>query len=271
MLADHGATGHRIVAEEIAVALTYQGATYAVMMATPEALDDFALGFSLTEGIIRDPAEVREIDIVPRPQGIELRLTLSTARQEVFERRRRRLLGALGCGLCGIESLDAAMRPSPQVRSSLRLAASEIPLAMAALDRAQALHRLTHSVHAAGFWLPAQGLVALREDVGRHNALDKLGDALAQGGFDPSRGAILLTSRVSVEMVQKAAMLGAPVVVAISAPTALAIRTAEACGITLVCVARGESFEVFSHPARIAGFDEVDGHLEPGWDGLAKA
>ncbi|MCO6415069.1 formate dehydrogenase accessory sulfurtransferase FdhD [Siccirubricoccus sp. KC 17139] len=238
--------GARLVAEEVAVALTCGGATHAVMMATPAALEDFALGFCLTEGIVARPEELLGLTILQRPRGIELRLELEEAQLAAFRARRRRMAGALGCGLCGVESLEAALRPLPRLRTALRLAPEEVPQAVAALGEAQALHRLTHGVHAAGFWVPGRGLVAAREDVGRHNALDKLAGALARAGEDRGRGAVVLTSRVSVELVQKAATLGVPVLVAVSAPTTLAIRTAEACGMTLIACVRGARWEVFT-------------------------
>lgn len=243
----------RIVAEEVAVALAYQGTSHAVMMASPDALEDFAIGFSLTEGIIRHRSEIDDLAVIVQPHGIVLRMTLVAARQAALQQRRRRLAGPVGCGLCGLESLDEALRAVPRLSSAAMLPAAEIPRALLALSGGQSLHRLTRSMHAAGFWQPGRGLLEMREDVGRHNALDKLGGALARRDLDPATGAILLTSRVSVELVQKAAMLGAPLLIAASAPTALAIGTAEACGLTLVGTARGEAFEVFTHPERILG------------------
>ncbi|MDB5375062.1 MAG: fdhD [Belnapia sp.] len=251
----------RKVAEEVAVAFTCRGVTHAVMMATPAALEDFAVGFCLTEGIIERPADLLGVEVVPRPQGIELRLDLDEARVAMLWARHRRMAGPMGCGLCGIESLEAAMRSVPAVRSTLRLRAMEIAQAVEALSRAQALHRLTHSMHAAGFWYPGEGLLALREDVGRHNAFDKLAGALAGCGKEAARGAVVLTSRVSVDLVQKAASVGVPVLVAISAPTALAIRTAEASGITLVTGVRDGTYEVFSHNERIVGCLEMPSDL----------
>jgi FdhD protein len=243
----------RTVAEEVAVAFTYDGATYAVMMATPSNLEDFALGFSLTEGIIASPGEIEEIDIVPGENGIDLRLSLREERRTVLDARRRRLAGPVGCGLCGIESLRQAMRDIPTISAPLRVAPAMIAAAVAALPAVQPLNRATGAVHAAAFWRPEDAAPLLREDVGRHNALDKLAGALARAGQPAGHGIVLLTSRLSVELVQKAAMLGAGIVVAISAPTALALSTAEAAGITLIGIARDDGFEVFTHPARILG------------------
>jgi FdhD protein len=245
------AAGERAVAEETAIALTYNRVTYAVMMATPADLEDFAIGFSLAEGIVARADEVEECAAVEVAQGIELRMWLPDARMAAVERRRRRLAGPTGCGLCGLESLADAMRPPAAVTAEARYTPGELSAAMAALPDAQALNRQTRAAHAAGFWTSG-ALLAVREDVGRHNALDKLAGALARAGVAGGQGVLLLTSRVSVEMVQKAAVLGAPVLVAVSAPTALAVRMAEAAGITLAAIARADGFEVFSHPDRIA-------------------
>jgi len=250
--ADGAAGGERAVPEEVAVALTYDGSTQAVMMATPADLEDFAIGFSLSEGIIAELAEIERFEIVEQEIGVELRMWLAASRGEALAQRRRYMAGPTGCGLCGIDSLGEAMRIIPPVGESVRFSASEIRAALEALAPMQVLNRETHSMHAAAFAVPGEGVVALREDVGRHNALDKLCGALVRGSVDASSGMILLTSRVSVEMVQKSAMIGAPLIVAVSAPTALAVRTAEAAGITLVAIARGDSFEVFTHPHRIA-------------------
>jgi FdhD protein len=252
---DGAVRGRRQIPEETAVALTYGRATYAVMMATPADLEDFAWGFSRNEGLIAAADEIIACEIVVREvageAAVELRLDLGGARQEALWRRQRRLLGATGCGLCGMESLEAALEPMPALVSDLRLDAASLAAAMATLGARQVLNRESHALHAAAFFAPGRGIVAVREDVGRHNALDKLAGALLRAGIAPASGVVLLTSRVSVEMVQKVARMGCTMLLAVSAPTGLAVRRAERCGITLAAVARADGFEIFTHPERL--------------------
>jgi FdhD protein len=222
------------------------------MMGTPHDLADFAVGFSLSEGIVQSPDEIETFDIVEVDDGIELRMWLTPSSAELVNERRRHIAGPTGCGICGVESIAEAIRPAAIVPKGRTFAPSDIMEAMAGIVPLQAINIVTRAVHAAAFWTPARGIVCLREDVGRHNALDKLAGALALAEIPAADGIVLLTSRVSVEMVQKTAAMGTPVMVAVSAPTALAVRTAEAAGITLAAIARTDSFEVFTHPERVA-------------------
>lgn len=241
----------RMVPEETPIALVYDGVTHAVMLASPVDIEDFAIGFSFTEGKISNLDDVVEVDIVPRENGIEARIWLAPRAAVTNAKRRRALLGPTGCGLCGVESLEAALPVIQQVESDLVLNVEDVLTAIESVMPAQVLNAQVKAMHAAGLWRKGEGLVALREDVGRHNALDKLTGACVRNGIDASSGVIVLTSRVSVEMIQKAAKLGASIVVAVSAPTALALRTADAAGITLIAIARDDSFEVFTHRDRL--------------------
>jgi FdhD protein len=245
-------SGERAVAEETPVALVYDGSTYAVMMATPQDLEDFAVGFSLTERVVRDGADIRSIDVVGSRDGIELRIWLAAGNALRLSERRRRVAGPTGCGLCGIESLAESVRPADAVGEGRSFTPEQIMAAMRSILPLQKLNRETRAVHAAAFWHCARGIVALREDVGRHNALDKLAGALARDGVSGADGIVVLTSRVSVEMVQKTAAIGASVIVSVSAPTALAVRVANQAGITLAAIARADGFEVFTRGDRIS-------------------
>jgi len=244
--------GQRDIPEEIPVALTYNGSAHAVMMASPCNLEDFAVGFSLTEGVVSDPVQIESLEVIPVAQGIELRMWIARYRDEALRQRRRCLAGPTGCGLCGLESIADALRPIREVQSDFAVPASSITAALAEITTRQHLNRQTHAVHAAAWCRPGQEMV-LREDVGRHNALDKLAGALARKLVTAETGFLLLSSRVSIEMVQKSAAIGVPIIVAISAPTALAVRACDWAGMTLIAVARQDGFEVFTHPRRIHG------------------
>jgi FdhD protein len=245
-------TGTRAIPEETALALTYNGVTYAVMMATPQDLVDFAIGFSLSEGLVQSADEIDSLDIVELQDGIELRMWLPKPNAERLQERRRYIAGPTGCGLCGVDSIAEAMRPVSVVGRGRSFTPEQITTAIQAIPALQSINIETRAVHAAAFWTPARGVIALREDVGRHNALDKLAGALAQEKIVASEGVVLLTSRVSIELVQKAAAIGAPMIVAVSAPTALAVRMAQAAGMTLAAIARSDGFEVFTHQDRIS-------------------
>ena len=249
--------GDRTVPEETALAMSYNAGTHAVMMGTPQDLEDFAIGFSLTEEIIDSIDGIEALEVVPQDEGIELRMWLKPESAARLGERRRHIAGPTGCGLCGIDSISEAMKPVAIVGSGITVTPAQIMAAMQALHPLQKLNTLTRAVHAAAFWEPDRGILEIREDVGRHNALDKLGGALTRKRIDASRGAVLLTSRVSVEMVQKTATIGATLIVSVSAPTALAIRMAERAGITLCAVARSDGFEIFTHPRRVAANETI--------------
>lgn len=249
---DEGTRGARAIPEEVPIALTYNRSAYAVMLATPADLEDFAVGFSLTEGIVRDAAAIEELDIVPTDAGIELRMWLAPELADQMTQRQRRLAGPSGCGLCGLESLADAVRTPPHIASAARFDTVAIHTAMAALPAAQKLNQQTHAVHAAAFWHPQRGLVALREDVGRHNALDKLiGDALMHDRVPLSHFGIVVSGRASFELMQKAMVAGCALVAAVGAPSSLAVELAVQFGITLVGFLKARRFNVYSRPDRI--------------------
>ena len=244
--------GERAVPQEVPVAFSYGGSTHAVMMASPADLVDFAVGFSLTEGIISTRAEIRSIEVIEAGQGFDVQVDLQDANADALRARRRHMAGPVGCGLCGIESIEQAVRVVPELSGvEVSVDGDDIVAAVKALNEAQSLNRETRAVHGAGFYNPQKGLLAVREDVGRHNALDKLAGAVVNADLSPDTGIVVVTSRLSVEMVQKTAILGSPILAAISAPTALAIETAESSGVTLVALVRGEDFEIFTRADRI--------------------
>jgi FdhD protein len=239
------------VAEEVPVALEYNGVSHAVMLASPADLEDFALGFSLTEDIVGSPADVRDIEVVEAPLGITVRLEVASACFVRLKERRRSLAGRTGCGLCGAESLPQAVRRPAPLRSDARFAAAAVQRALAALRGHQPLHAASGAAHAAAF-ADADGRVLLvREDVGRHNALDKLAGAMAAGRLPGADGFIAVTSRASYEMAGKTVRAGAPLLAAVSGVTALAIEVAEGAGLCLAGFARGEQLNLYTHPERI--------------------
>lgn len=262
------------VAEEVPIALIYNGVSHAVMLATPQDLDDFALGFSLSEGILQSKSELYDVEIVTQAQGIELRLEVASEAFAMLKERRRNLTGRTGCGLCGAESLEQALRlpaldhsklekPVREKNATLqgntdetssaslgKISAISIQAAFKAIQSKQALQQATGATHACA-WVNVNGEIELlREDVGRHNAMDKLIGALAKS-VKQETGFVLTSSRASVEMVQKVALAGYDLLAAISAPTGLAIRIAEAYGITLVGFLREQQFVIYTHPERI--------------------
>ncbi|MBX3485353.1 formate dehydrogenase accessory sulfurtransferase FdhD [Phenylobacterium sp.] len=238
----------RGVPAETAVALSFDGEPYAVLMATPRDVTDLAIGFTVSEGVAAF-ARIRDVAVEVHDLGVTADVRLDGA---VAAPRGRSIEGRTGCGLCGVERLEEAMRPTPRVAGAPTFDAEAIRRAVAALDDAQPLGRETRATHAAAFAAPDGTLGLVREDVGRHNALDKLGGALLAAAADPAEGFVVVTSRCSFEMVEKTARFGAPMIVAISAPTALAIQRAEAAGVTLVALARADGHTVFSRAERVA-------------------
>ncbi|MDX3809016.1 formate dehydrogenase accessory sulfurtransferase FdhD [Bosea thiooxidans] len=234
------------VAVETPINIVYGNMPYAVMMASPSDLEDFVTGFSLTEGIVRGADEIRGIAVEPKDEGVVVTVELAPGRFREHLARRRNLSGRTSCGLCGVETIEEIPMADAATRASRAVSASAIERALAALDQHQPLNQLTRAVHAAS-WCDASGAVlAVREDVGRHNALDKLIGARLRAGADASEGFLLVTSRASFEMVEKAAIFGAGTLVAISAPTSLAIERARRLGLTLAAVARRDGCIVFT-------------------------
>lgn len=239
------------VAEETPVALEYNGISHATMLATPADLEDFALGFSLTEGIVDSASDVRGIDLRPECDGIVVELEISSACAVRLRERRRAMAGRTGCGLCGVETLPEVLRDVAPVTADAPVAVGAILQAMRDMRGRQSLHDVTGATHAAGWARPDGSIELVREDVGRHNALDKLIGALVRAGRDASQGMILVSSRASFEMVQKAASAGTGVLAAVSAPTALAIRTAQRANLTLLGFMRQADATIYTHPERI--------------------
>jgi len=249
---DEGTAGATdVVAEESPVALRYQGTPYVVMLATPADLEDLAVGFTVSEAIVASPDEIHHVRQQATGDGLEVNIDIAPPRFAQLLQRRRNLTGRTGCGLCGAETVEGAIRQPPPVRAGLSVSQAALHAALQELTARQPLNERTGSVHAAAWVLPDEGIRIVREDVGRHNALDKLIGALIRSKADIASGYVIISSRASYEMVQKAATVGVPLLVAISAPTGLAVRLAEACGLTLVGFARPGQHVIYSHPHRL--------------------
>ncbi len=239
------------IAEEVPISLIYNGVPHVVMLATPTNLEEFALGFSITEGIIKNPQELLSARIYNRSNGIEVQLKIPDNRFQGMADKGRNLTGRTGCGLCGASTLKQAIRQPNQVNGDLSLSGAQLRSALTDIKQHQTLNQLTGAVHAAAWVVPGQGIVDIREDVGRHNALDKLIGLLLRTGKDLSAGFVIVTSRASYEMVQKTAWVGITMLAAISAPTGLAIRLADETGLTLIGFARDDQHVIYTHPQRL--------------------
>jgi FdhD protein len=242
---------HDRVAEEMPIALTYHGVPHVVMLATPRDLEDYAYGFTLSEELVAHPSEIRSVEVTPNEDSYEVRVSIAWERFPELLRRRRNLTGRTGCGLCGAETLEEAVRVAKALEGGPTVSIQDLHAAIEQLKDLQPLNAETGSVHAAAWVLPGQGIQLVREDVGRHNALDKAIGALVRTGADFNAGYMLVTSRASFEMVQKAGTVGISFLVAISAPTSLAIQHAEKSGLTLVGFARRDQHVVYTHPHRL--------------------
>ena len=239
------------IAEEVPVALEYNGASHAVMLATPADLEDFALGFSLTEGILKEASQLRRIEIIDAAEGIRISMEIDEAAFSSYVFSSRNMTGRTGCGLCGVETLDRAIRRPPPVSDNFRMDSKSLHHALEIMPGHQLLQMRTGATHAAAWVSREGGVICVKEDVGRHNALDKLIGSLASGKTDFSEGALLVTSRASYEMVQKAATVGIEFIAAVSAPTNLARDLAFDTGMTLIGFARRGGHTVYSNPHRL--------------------
>jgi FdhD protein len=251
-LSDQGPRADRApIAEEVPVAFVYRGRTHAVMMATPADLEDLAIGFTQSEQIVPRAADITRIDVAKHSRGIELNITIPADAADRLADRARALSGRTGCGLCGVEAIDDAVRGPMTVSSPLVVTSEALWRAAEELEASQPVNQDTHAIHGAA-WAEADGHVRIaREDVGRHNALDKVLGALAREGVDAGSGFLLVTSRASFELVQKAAVFGVPLLAAVSRPTGLAIRMADAAGMCLVGLLRGRTANLYAHAERV--------------------
>jgi formate dehydrogenase accessory protein FdhD len=240
-----------LVAEEMPVALVYHEVPHVVMLATPADLEDYAVGFTLSEGLVARADEIRSVEVVQGEASADVKITVAWQRFTQLLQRRRNLAGRTGCGLCGAETAEDAIRECPPVPAGVSITAAELHAAIAQLSGRQPINKRTGSVHAAAWVVPGAGIQVVREDVGRHNALDKTIGALARAQADFTAGYMLITSRASYEMVQKCATMGVALLVALSAPTAFAVRLAQRSGLTLVAFARADQHVVYAHPHRL--------------------
>ena len=240
-----------LIAEERPVALVYHEVPHVVMLATPADLEDYAYGFTLSEGLVASVDEIRGVEVVQGEASADVKISVAWERFTQLLQRRRNLTGRTGCGLCGAETAEDAIRECAPVPAGVTITAAELHAAITQLSGRQPINSRTGSVHAAAWVIPGQGIQVVREDVGRHNALDKTLGALARARADFAAGYMLITSRASYEMVQKCATLGVPLLVALSAPTAFAVRLAQRLGLTLVAFARADQHVVYTHPHRL--------------------
>jgi len=240
-----------LVAEERPIALVYHDVPHVVMLATPADLEDYAVGFTLSEGLVARADEIRGVEVVPGEASVDVKISVAWERFTQLLQRRRNLTGRTGCGLCGAETAEDAIRECAPVPAGISITAEELHEAMTQLAGRQPINARTGSVHAAAWVVPGKGIQVVREDVGRHNALDKTIGALARAQADFTAGYMLITSRASYEMVQKCATVGVSLLVALSAPTAFAVRLAQRAGLTLVAFARADQHVVYAHTHRI--------------------
>jgi formate dehydrogenase accessory protein FdhD len=241
------------VAEEQPIALTYHGIPHVVMLATPADLEDLATGFTLSEAVVERATEIGSVEVVSEAGALEVRIAIAPERFAALLRRQRNLVGRTGCGLCGAETIEQAIRHPAPVGQGPDITAAQLHAALAELHLRQPLNAQTGSVHAAAWVLPDKGIQLVREDVGRHNALDKVIGALVRADIDCTAGYLIITSRASYEMVQKAATVGITLLAAVSAPTALAVRLAEAAGLTLIGFARANQHVIYANSRRLSG------------------
>ena len=244
-------TGAATIAEEVPVAIVYNGRPHVVVMATPTDLEDLAYGFSITEAIVEDSAEIEHVEVVKASHGIELQVQIAPHAADGLDARARNLVARTGCGLCGVESIKEALRMPVQVGQALSIPDSSLWRAGEQLAERQSLNNETHTIHGAAWATPDGDTPFVREDVGRHNALDKVCGAILRDGRMADTGFLVITSRASYEMVQKAAAMGVELLAAVSRPTGLAIHFAEASSMTLVGLLRGHTANVYTHVERI--------------------